>query len=869
MTAAEAIAQLEAVLEYLKGIVAATPIVPPSPVPPTAPVLGSTTVVGSTITVPVNTLSNHVDGIAGYQVWRGTSSGAETYQGNTSVLPYVDGLLAAGTYYYKFRAYTPFGTNYSSFSNEVSGTVSGVLGPDTHAPATPSAPTSVSGGGTVTASLASITPTADTDGTPYGEVTSGADHVAWYDNGTNIPSNDSPVPNLGTNVVVQIGTVVTPGTDNGSTIVGAVTNGGGDPHYGATDYGFTYSRKPTTGKVTLIAQVNSASGADHWGKPFILEVRLTDSADSPYFNVLCFPSAGAAAVISEYRTSAGVQAAQSASHAYTLPFKLKCVYDPDTGIAEASWSQDLTNYTVINTQTIPAIGKHYYSGIAAAGVASTSAGYTNYSRTVDSVVRYAFTGTRQAGATTTRTITAKVVDAAGNSSAASGATTWSYDALSSSGVDVFPRIGGYVIATGAGRFDSAQFGEWLKHVDVAIISPGTDEATGCLANLVAAKSANPVLKIGVYADYGILYPAYGTRVDFANVAATVPGWLPYASPDTSQTLTCYGYPGGITHTINGKTLTLDEFAAWNLKSAFINNNADGFAFNYYIPANFTGNLDAFYMDDPRITVEGGTDPSQGNPLPAGYSDWNDLVQGGMANRMLRMESITGLKGWLNCPISGNSGGPKTVWPRLTGFQGGIIENMDGQMTWPTGGSAFETLRELYRKGTAAISGPYCIATNYHVNADGSVNNYYDSAVLIPAGEGIKFLFATYLCFAPSSGYTFEGGLTGNPGGAQSQQWFDLYSVDTSTGLGYTYPNVDAGRHWLGTAIDGPQTETPQSDGTFRREFQHGYAVTNSDANPSLNVTFPVNVRIVGSITVITAGTPITVGSLRGLVVVKA
>lgn len=901
---------LEALMQYVKGLVASNPIVPPIVTPPTAPTI-TVTVIGSTLSIAVTAPATHPDGIAAYQIWLSTTSGAETYYATATTMPYVTPPLAANTYYVKAAGVTPYAV-VGTLSAEVSGTISGALGPDTYPPAVPSAPTKVSGGLLVLPSVASAIPTADDSSHSGTQVVSGADHVNWYDGGVKVST--CQVPALGSGSVVQIGPYVSgSGTDNGSTITSCLCTGG-DSHYGAADGGFTYSRKPTTGAVTLSAKVTAASSADYWAKPFIFEVRTDDSPDSAYVNVLVFSSTGAATVISEYRTSRGAQAQQTASVAYTLPIYLKLTYDPDTGIAVASKSPDGSSWTAINTLYIPGIGKRFYSGIAAAagGPHTTSANYTTLSQSVDSVVRYAFTGT-QLQQDTTRSIQASMVDKAGNESALSTATVWTFTGSGSpTPTNVFPRIGAYAIGTFEGIYGSGTFLEFMKHADAVVVSnQQTDFGGGSPhAGFVAAKAANPALKIGYYywdqsfprgdvtgndglpTSLDVLKPMYdngwlgidgGTGLPLVEEAGppTVYVWPPYPAG-----------PAGNVGLGNG--FTSNQFVAQNWLGV-ASSNSNGQAPHFSLSPSYMDVYDASFYDDLQANMRSQYSPELFRGFPVGVVGSNDLekrndtLQWGMSDLMRTTESITGKMAWLNGQSPNDNSGHPYNPPRLSNLAlGGVIERIDWLMRGNRMSSDINLLLSIYTTYNDQINGPYQISSFNHVLADGRAALINEdgtySGQFIPAGEGSRYWFACYLVFCRQNGatihmtppgYGYNGGAGQNSSFCEDYQpqnfcWFDIYSVNRSTGVPYTYPNVDAGRGYLGTALQAPQMGNRQSNGTFIREFQFGYAVFNPQGSGNQTVTFANNVIVVavGGPVAYAAGASVPVGDQRGLIAVK-
>lgn len=434
-------------VDYILGIIGSTPPAPPSVTTPTAPVLGTPTVASSVISVPITTPSTHPNGIGGYEVWRGTSSGSEVLVGTTTVFTYVSPGLAAGTYYFKFKGYpVSDSTNVSAFSNEVSATITGSLAADSTAPLASVQPSIESGGTTTLPSVAVITPPADSSVNAATQVVAGGDYVRWYQSindgaYTHDSAKDSYYPEAAAESLQDIGAAKTgSGSDDGSTLT-SVGVSSGEAIYGTSDKGFTYKSGSTKGKVTMFIKPTLATAAiSNFGyeKPIGLLVRATNDPASAYIDIGLFNAAagGAKAIFCEYRDTSGADAAQITAIPYTTYPWLKLVYDPDTQVAVASTSTDSTNgtdgtWTVRLTRSMPNIGRNYLSGKFGANAGTAT--YTNYSRTVDTQVRYAFTGAQVVGSVTTYDIKHDAVDKAGNPNTAGTARRFSYDALSSGG----------------------------------------------------------------------------------------------------------------------------------------------------------------------------------------------------------------------------------------------------------------------------------------------------------------------------------------------------------------------------------------------------------------------------------------------------
>lgn len=868
---------------------------PPSPTAPTAPVLGSTSVASGVITVPISTPGTGPDGVALYEFWMGASSGAETYLGRAAGT-YTTAALTPGTYYFKAKSVPPSGVGVtpasfaSSFSNEVSATVSGALTADTHAPAVPSQPTTDSGGAATLATVVSATPTADDTSHSGTEVVSGTDKLKWYlDTGSGYVyqnGRDSYPPAAGAESLVDFGDYKSgSGSDNGLTLSSVDVTSGKEAHYAASDGGITSKFGMTTGKVTLVIQPTSAVAASNfWGKPIGLEVRGSYDTKSVYFNVFLFPSAGLCKIGCEWRDAFGASAGQIANAvAYTFPIMLRLQFDPDTGVASADYSTNVVtpSWTNISTRTMEQIPKIYLSGKF--GCSGGTANYLQYSRTVDSVGRLSFTGSQQIGATTTLSVACAMIDKAGNESAKSTARTVTYDALVGGGggggggggdvggVLAQPLIGGYYIAEQVpdGYDDSGGtgFGTFAKNTDLQIINPvGNNIHTNTRAILIDWKTNNPTMKIGFYFDSHFVHNY--DRASYVNVMLAHHDWL-LRSSYPNGTLTnidapwgtcwvCNPYAGGSTDA-NGRTS--NQFWGAYLRDRNFSNGAEGLAWDFHfdcssavIGGNSTRLLDIQFLDDFHATITFPGDYTRGT----GTNNRSYPVNGSL-DRIAQIKAANpGIEIVPNGPIENSN----YAIPELYGvLDGSLMEDVHlNRYGW----GGLESVRAYVQESVKQIrAGGYQLYGIQGLNADGSGPIIQGGNVVGQTAPGVYFRmhFCASLifgdCYFLGQGSYFPG----------EWRWMPEYSINTATGLAYTYPNVSAGRHWMGKAVDNPQTSV-RTSGLYVREYTNAVIALNP-SNGALNLVLGYNVRRANTTTVITAGTAISVGPQDGFIGVKA
>jgi hypothetical protein len=459
-------------------------------------------------------------------------------------------------------------------------------------------------------------------------------------------------------------------------------------------------------------------------------------------------------------------------------------------------------------------------------------------------------------------------------------------------------IGAYAIGTFEANYASDPWKEFAKHIDVAIISPimAVDhKGNNIRTALQEIRATNPTTKIAVY-GYDISFP--GTNVFTQDYLANLksndwvartswPGgpWFEVDGPG-SQVYSFEPYPGGSLGTADKAVgLTSNQYMAHWFVDAWLKNNEGGFAPSFSLGAYIYDLVDATFFDDTQANLRFPLDPTRGQPFPAGtvgnadIDKMNDLIQQGVVDRYTQTRAITGKEAWLNATFVGNGGGLNsfTTPPRLHNLApGGVLEAIDGIYNQ----YGFDPIRNAFIVGNEEIPGPSQVAGFNYIEADGSADlmnvgshggqsNF--SGQTIPGKEGVLFWFATYLNFAPTIGGAFHASIPFADGTGNYKPddfvWHDIYSVNRSTGIPYTYPNVDAGRHYLGAALQDPQMLSPQSDGTYRREFQYGYAVVNPTTSTH-QITFPQDVHIAGPGTLLPAGTSYSLPAQRGLVVVK-
>jgi len=433
------------ILNYVKP--GPPPGLPPSP--PTAPVLAVVSVTGSTATFSLTSPSVSPAGISGYALFLGAAAGLETFSDLVTVFPFSKN-LPDGSYSAYVKGYDPTATGTppspsSAASNTRSFTVTStpVLGADTKAPGVPATPIKVSGGNSVLETVVKATPTADTDGTPFNQVTTGSKGCKWYKDSVYQTGADSLVPSQTSGVLNQIGSsITTPGTDNGTTMASPVVTANVDAHYSNTDAGFSYWTTTVTGKYTKVTKYTTANGGPsgvpcYYNKPVVDGFRTGLNANSQYVDFILFNSNGAAQMTVEARASAGTGAVQLMTPtAYTLPIYVEKTYDPDLGTVLFRTSPDGSTWTTRYSGGA-SLGKTYLEGRGAAGneVTATSSAYQVISETLDPDMRFGFTGTQQVGSTTNVSITCLMYDNASpaNESSQSTALTVTYDALPNGG----------------------------------------------------------------------------------------------------------------------------------------------------------------------------------------------------------------------------------------------------------------------------------------------------------------------------------------------------------------------------------------------------------------------------------------------------
>jgi hypothetical protein len=461
-------------------------------------------------------------------------------------------------------------------------------------------------------------------------------------------------------------------------------------------------------------------------------------------------------------------------------------------------------------------------------------------------------------------------------------------------------IGAYAIGTFEANYASDPWKEFAKHIDVAIIAPisATDSHGNSLRTaLQEIKTANPTIKIAEY-GYDISFPNQNSPFAADYVPTLLNNnWLSRTSwPDGplfevdgpgSKTYSFEPYPAGSLGTSGkGVGLTSNQYMAHWFLDAWLKNNQGGFAPSFSLGAYIYDLVDATFFDDTQANLRFQLDATRGQPFPAGtvgttdIDKVNDLIQQGVVDRYTQTRAIIGKEAWLNATFVGN-GGSLTGYYTPSRLQnlapGGVLEEIDGSYD----SYGFDPVRNSFIAGDQEIPGPSQVAGFNYIEADGSADlmdqgssggqsNF--SGRTIPGKEGVLFWLATQLNFAPTIGGTFHASIPVARDGTGNYKpddfvWHDIYSVDRNTGIPYTYPNVDAGRHYLGAALQDPQMLSPQSDGTYRREFQYGYAVVNP-TNTAHQITFPQDVRIAGPGTLLPAGTAYSLPTQRGLIVVK-
>ena len=848
---------------------------PPAPntSAPTAPVLGTATVSTSYITVPVSTASTHADGIAGYQVWRGTSSGAEAYIGNTTVTPYVSPGLAAGTYYFKFKGYpNSNSSNVSAFSNEVSATISGALAADSTAPLASVQPSIESGGSATLASVAVITPPADSTVNSGTQVVSGADYVRWYQDGAHDSSKDSYYPNADTEVLEDIGASKTgTGTDNGSTLTSVDVPNGTEAIYSNADGGFTFKRGATKGKVTLFIHPSTATCSAYYGKPIGLQVRATNDPASAYFVVFLFNSGGAKSIGCEWRDSSGAQASQATAVAYTTVPWLKLVYDPDTSTAVASYSTNSTNgtdgsWTTHTTRSMPGVGKSYLSGKFGAN-GGTSA-YTNYSRTVDTQVRYAFTGSQQVGATTTINIAHDAVDKAGNANSVGTARAFTYDALSAGGGGgTDSRLAIYAIG-GFSRYGqdvTANLGLMHRAVVTYDVNSGSSSYTVVEA---AAKVINsdfaqvPYLDSSRLSTTGIYNRAVAANMHLTNGDGSI------------------AYFGGSGGDAYGFTYTLN-FGAYSTDWSPPKRDANGrdvaqlesaYRFDYWRKGGANGiasdaqpansNNRGSYKDDfltnppfAGLFTPGNTD--------AAYWMVKGVVAAADAERALYVADgvaapIVGVNAskWYQNADSVMS----IIMPVATGkFDLIVMEHIASVLggTWAGGTNV------IYRLNNYVL--PLIRTGGYGLfDSDIDPPGYSDRSRQIRFFSTSCFVLTNCLWAPKVNPETYYRAF------ADTFVYAKCFDVNTSTGVGKAIGSASKAFSWLGAAVDNPQT-TAGANGLYVREFANAYVVVNPpDTGGAKTWTAPVQVKRINCDddttmdgTVFAAGSSITIPASDG------
>lgn len=488
--------------------------------------------------------------------------------------------------------------------------------------------------------------------------------------------------------------------------------------------------------------------------------------------------------------------------------------------------------------------------------------------------------------------TAKARDTVPNTSAASNTLVVTTPGGGGGGaVNALVRPMAYAIGTFDNTYASNPFKELCKHLVAVIISPITptdNNGNNVVAALTEILQANPTLKISMYGvDMGFLDSGKVCGPDLIqNCKANE--WLPRTSypngPFFQVNPNQYvfePYPGGATAKINGQDVTSNQYAGYWFKDALLQANANGWAPSAFFTFNTYTLVSAIFLDDQQANLRYQLDPTRGLPLPPGITDNNDLIQAGLADRVSTMASIVGKECWLNMTFQfGRSVNFQNNLcpPRLVGVTPG------GTCEYPDSAYGYCGLNDVQSQIYAAnqqCSGNGGMICHSFVQADGSANVLDANGNIIrviPAGEGDKFWACCDAVFS-NLGTHFYPGTHGTPGNddvfyfPSAFTWHNLFSVDITTGLYLTYPNVNAGIGWSGAPVAGragaTKIQDPEADGTYRRETDNAYFVLNPYGNGTRNQTFPRNVRIVGSGTLVTAGNPIALGEERGLMVVKA
>lgn len=826
------------VTQQILRMVKPAPPPPPPPVVATAPVVGAAVVATNQVTVPLTTASFSLAGIDHYEVWATNgASGTETYRGVFNTWPYIVN-EAAGTWKYKFKGVDPTAvgtpsTAASPFSNEVTAVVGGVLNPDTHPPAVPSAPTIVSGGGAVLDSVAKATPTADTAGGPYGEVTSGAKQGKWYKSGVYQAGYDSLVPSQSAETLQQIGAqVTTPGTDIAGVVTGPVCPVGVDSHWGTADQALSYKTSICTGKVTETVQVDDADAgaavAAHWTKPFVWGFRASANANDCYADLIVFNKNGEHTVGVEGRIQINGSATKLGNPflAYTLPFLARRSCDPDLGIVTFEFNQDITAvapWQTLFSGNVPGLGKTYLSGRGAAGYSSaTTASYSTLVKTVDPDVRFPFTGSQVSTGPTIIPITFAMEDNAGNVSAAAVDCSFTYAA--SSVATNLPGLFPYTIGpeprycAGPGVDTDTVLRMSKNAGDVINIYGGWEGRGVTVRQLFAAVMALNPDWIG-----GRIYDITLNNTGFANFVVAYK-WYPVKDDGVTEQLSTGGFsgfhitnwsaPSGLAGSVNDPAgRNAARAAAAYVIDAIRDGGAAGLSQQGEAPNDL---VRFFYNDDTYgyLWQTGQWTPNNVNAnalLQAGQASFFYYIQNpdraGTPNSLLRACNSSQFNPNNQCPAAYYGMVDLIVMESI----GSLIGDFSNLLA-----TIQEQRKMLVSTGKAIFS-------------------IYDCQII---GEGAA-LFACAIAFIMGSEYVApQNGSGNNPIYASyvaSTPWFDSFDIDLATHQCKTYPNVGKGWNYLGAPQSAGKTSA-WKQGVWRMDFDNAIIIANPTTNGVQNVT---------------------------------
>lgn len=319
-------------------------------------------------------------------------------------------------------------------------------------------------------------------------------------------------------------------------------------------------------------------------------------------------------------------------------------------------------------------------------------------------------------------------------------------------------------------------------------------------------------------------------------------------------------PGGSTDA-NGRTC--NESTVLITDDRYTNGGRRGLSYDVNLDLYYNGvlQIDGPYFDDP-FTGPRSTDNNMGCDWTNGAGgDPTTVIQAGQLELFQKVRDLLGQKVASNTPLTGNAGSYSAPAALAASLDSGLLENVQENGSY----GGFNGIRNMYREAMKVYKADGCpIYQVQGVQADGSGPWYSNGSFRGMSAPDVFVLYHLAACM--TLGNAFFSAVGGY--GVSQWLWFKWYSIDRATGLPYTFPSVDAGRHWAGNAVTGPQVDSPQADGTYRREWDYGYSWVNPEGNGQRSVTIPVNCYVAGTGQYLAAGASYSMAERTGLLLVK-